>query len=84
LNNYLKELAAICNINKEFSSHDGRRIFGTTVTLSNGVPLESVSSMLGHTNTIMTQKYAKIVNQKLLDDMNQLEQKFNDKENRSV
>jgi site-specific recombinase XerD len=82
MNNYLKELASICSIPKELTFHEARHTFATTVTLSNGVPLESVSSMLGHTNTIMTQKYAKIVNEKLLHDMNNLERKLIENEDK--
>ena len=50
------------------SSHTARHTFATTVTLTEGVPLESVSKMLGHTNTVTTQIYAKVVNSKLRKD----------------
>lgn len=74
MNIYLKELAAICGINKNLTHHIARHTFGSTVTLSNNVPLESVSSMMGHTNIHMTQKYAKIVNAKLINDMKKLKE----------
>jgi integrase len=84
LNNYLKELAAICNIPKELTFHEARHTFATTVTLTNGVPLETISSILGHTSLNMTTQYAKIINEKLSYDMNELERRLDDKENRSV
>lgn len=79
MNNYLKEIAAICGINKELTFHTARHTFATTVTLSNGVPIESVSKMLGHTNIKTTQHYAKILDQKVSQDMEQLKNKFNSK-----
>ncbi len=59
-NDYLKELIALLGINKRISSHCGRHSFATTVTLENGVPIESVSKMLGHRKLSQTQKYAKV------------------------
>jgi len=59
MNAYLKELADICGINKPISTHTARHTFATTVTLANNIPLEVVSKMLGHSNTKMTQRYAK-------------------------
>jgi site-specific recombinase XerD len=76
LNSYLKELAALCNINKELTFHIARHTFATTVTLTNGVPIESVSKMLGHSSIKMTQHYAKIVDRKLSDDMKMLREKL--------
>lgn len=67
-NAYLKEIAVLCGINKNLTSHVARHTFATTVTLTEGVPLESVSKMLGHTNTVTTQIYAKVVNSKLRKD----------------
>jgi site-specific recombinase XerD len=61
MNSYLKEIAGICGINKDLTFHIARHTFATTVTLSNGVPIESVSKMLGHTNIKTTQHYAKII-----------------------
>ncbi len=49
-NSYLKEIADLCGITKPLTFHIARHTFPTTVTLSNGVPIESVSKMLGHTN----------------------------------
>ena len=76
MNSYLKELADICGVNKELTMHMARHTFATTVTLSNGVPLETVSKILGHTNLKTTQIYAKILNQKISDDIKQLQTKL--------
>lgn len=75
-NAYLKELADICNINKKMTSHIARHTFATTVTLANGVPIETVSAMLGHQNIRTTQIYAKVVEQKVSDDMEMLRAKL--------
>lgn len=69
MNSYLKEIANVCGINKDLTFHIARHTFATTVTLSNGVPIESVSKMLGHTNIKTTQHYAKILDKKVSDDM---------------
>lgn len=71
-NAYLKELADLCGISKNITFHVARHTFATTVTLSNDVPIETVSSMLGHTNIRMTQHYAKIVTSKVKRDMEKL------------
>ena len=63
MNAYLKELADICGIRKNLTYHLARHTFATTVTLTNGVSIESVSKMLGHTNIRTTQIYAKVINQ---------------------
>ncbi len=76
MNAYLKEIADVCNINKNFTFHIARHTFATTVTLSNGVPIETVSKMLGHKNLRSTQLYAKIVDRKVSDDMQQLKEKL--------
>lgn len=73
MNGYLKEIAEICDINKNLTFHLARHTFATTVTLSNGVPIESVSKMLGHTSIRTTQIYAKVVEHKLSEDMHNLE-----------
>jgi site-specific recombinase XerD len=76
MNAYLKEIASICGINKELTYHTARHTFATTVTLSNGVPIESVSKMLGHTNIKTTQHYAKILDMKVSKDMALLREKY--------
>ena len=76
MNSYLKEIAGICEINKELTFHIARHTFATTVTLSNGVPIESVSKMLGHKNLRTTQHYAKVLDRKVSDDMRLLKDKL--------
>lgn len=69
MNEYLKEIADLCRMEKKLTSHIARHTFATTVTLLNGVPIESVSKMLGHTNIRTTQHYAKILDIKVSEDM---------------
>lgn len=76
MNSYLKEVADICGINKELTFHSSRHTFATTVTLANGVPMESVSKMLGHASLRTTQQYAKILDSKVSEDMVLLKQKL--------
>lgn len=76
MNAYLKEIGDICGITKPFTYHTARHTFATTVTLSNGVPIESVSKMLGHKNIRTTQHYAKILDTKVSEDMSVLRQKL--------
>ena len=76
MNTYLKEIADACEIAKNFTFHIARHTFATTVTLSNGVPIETVSKMLGHRNLRTTQHYAKILDKKVSDDMAALIQKL--------
>ncbi|WP_333696227.1 site-specific integrase [Flavobacterium sp.] len=76
MNAYLKEIAAICEIEKELTFHIARHTFATTVTLTNGVPIESVSKMLGHKNLRTTQHYAKVLDRKVSEDMLILKQKL--------
>ncbi|GAA3971837.1 site-specific integrase [Pedobacter ginsengiterrae] len=77
MNEYLKEIATVCGIDKPLSSHIARHTFATTVTLLNGVPMESVSKMLGHTNIRTTQIYAKVLDIKVSADMAILNNKYN-------
>ncbi len=76
LNTYLKEIAKLCGIHKKLTFHLSRHTFATTVTLANGVPIESVSKMLGHQSLKTTQIYAKVMDQKLKQDMEVLKGKF--------
>lgn len=69
MNAYLKEIAGVCKIEKELTFHIARHTFATTVTLTNGVPIESVSKMLGHKNLRTTQHYAKVLDRKVSEDM---------------
>jgi len=65
----LKEIAELCKIDKKLSSHIARHTFATTVALSNDVPIESVSKMLGHTNIRAAQHYTKVLDIKIGADM---------------
>jgi site-specific recombinase XerD len=76
MNAYLKEIASVCEIEKELTFHIARHTFATTVTLTNGVPIESVSKMLGHKNLRTTQHYAKVLDRKVSEDMKILKDKF--------
>ncbi|WP_290526858.1 site-specific integrase [Alistipes sp.] len=69
LNSYLKEIGDLCGITKNITFHVARHTFATTMTLAKGVPIETVSKMLGHTNIITTQIYARITNDKIGRDM---------------
>ncbi|MCT4665988.1 MAG: site-specific integrase, partial [Flavobacteriales bacterium] len=77
LNSYLKEIADICRIKKNLTFHMARHTFATTVTLSNGIPIETVSKLLGHSNIKTTQIYARVIESKISADMNVLYKKFN-------
>ena len=76
MNAYLKEIADTCGIDKKLTFHIARHTFATTVTLSNGVPIETVSKMLGHKSLKQTQHYAKIIDLKISEDMAVLKQKL--------
>lgn len=76
MNSYLKEIADACGITKKMTFHTARHTFATTVTLTNGVPIETVSKMLGHRNLKTTQHYAKILDKKVSEDMGMLRKKY--------
>ncbi len=76
MNSYLKEIATLCGIKKDLTFHIARHTFATTITLTNGVPIETVSKMLGHTNLKTTQHYAKILDKKISEDMMLLKTKL--------
>ncbi len=76
MNAYLKEIADVCGITKNLTFHLARHTFATTVTLTNGVPIETVSKMLGHKSLKTTQHYAKILDKKVGEDMKALKNKF--------
>ena len=71
MNVYLKELADICGIRKNLSTHCARHFFAT-YTLAHGVSIESVAKMLGHSDTKMTRHYAKVLDQTILREMSKL------------
>lgn len=72
MNKYLKVIADLAKITKKLTTHCGRHTFATTITLSNGVPIETVSKVLGHSNISTTQIYAKIVDSKVAKDFSAL------------
>ena len=73
MNDGLKEIAELCGINKQLTTHCARHTFATTVTLANNVSIENVSQMLGHSNIKMTQHYAKVLNTSISRDMEKVE-----------
>ncbi|NOR75810.1 MAG: tyrosine-type recombinase/integrase [Draconibacterium sp.] len=76
MNSYLKEIADVCGIEKNLTFHLARHTFATTVTLAKGVPMETVSKMLGHTSIRTTQIYARITDSKIGNDMQALSEKL--------
>ena len=80
MNKILKEIAKACGIHKNITFHVARHTFATTVTLSNGVPIETVSKLLGHTKLTTTQIYARVLQKKVGEDMQNLMNLFEAKE----
>lgn len=76
MNSYLKEIADVCGIDKPLTFHIARHTFATTITLGNGVPIETVSKMLGHKSIKQTQHYAKVLDTKISLDMMALREKL--------
>lgn len=76
VNSFLKEIAVLCEIDKRLTFHLARHTFATTITLSNGVPIETVSKLLGHHSIATTQIYAKVLENKVSEDMNKLKNKL--------
>lgn len=79
-NKILKTIAKLCGIKTYLTYHVARHSAATTILLSNGVPIETVSRLLGHTNIKTTQIYAKITAQKISQDLEQLSDKLEDME----
>lgn len=79
LNSYLKEIADLSGVKKNLTFHIARHTFATTITLSNGVPIETVSKLLGHSKIATTQIYAKVIERKVSQDMNILREKIREK-----
>ncbi|PUZ30088.1 hypothetical protein DCM91_01020 [Chitinophaga costaii] len=77
-NAYLQEIATVCGIQKHLTTHTARHTFATTVTLENDVPIETVSQMLGHKCIRTTQIYAKIMQQKVSNNMKALRERLAD------
>ncbi|MDT0645702.1 site-specific integrase [Zunongwangia sp. F260] len=78
VNSYLKEIAKISKIEKNLTFHLARHTFATTVALTNGVPIETVSKILGHKKLSTTQIYAKVIERKVSEDMEVLQLKLNE------
>lgn len=74
MNAYLKEIADLCGINKNLTTHCARHTFATTVTLANNVSMESVSKMLGHSSILMTKQYARILDKTVEKEMEGLKE----------
>lgn len=75
-NSYLREIMDLCGVNKPLSSHAGRRTFATTVALSNGISIESIAQMLGHSSIKITHQYARVSDLKIASEMERLKTKF--------
>lgn len=78
MNAYLKEIADLCGIKKKLSTHTARHTFATTVTLSNHVSIEVVSKMLGHSSINMTKRYARVVDDLVMRDMQKIDGKYSE------
>ena len=76
INKYLKDIAILCDIKKRITFHTSRHTFASTVTLANNISLEVVSKMLGHTNTRMTNHYAKLIDKCIGEQMDKLMDTF--------
>lgn len=76
INEYLKDIAMLCNINKRITFHTSRHTFASTVTLANNISLEVVSKMMGHTNTRMTSHYAKLIDRCIGEQMDKIMDTF--------
>lgn len=77
INRLLKEITACCNIKKNITTHCGRHTFATLM-LTKGVPIESISKMLGHTDISTTQIYTRILNNKVDEDMRKVQNMFDE------
>ena len=80
INRYLKEIIQSIGIRKKITFHSARHTFATVVTLSNGVPIETVSKLLGHTKLSTTQIYARVLESKLSSDISKLDQIIGEKQ----
>ena len=77
MNSYLKEIADLCGIKKNLTTHTARHSFASVIALANNVSLPNVAKMLGHSSTRMTQHYAKVLDQTILRDMQEVEKQIN-------
>jgi site-specific recombinase XerD len=79
INKYLKEIMKAIGVRKQITFHSARHTFATTVTLSNGVPIETISKILGHSKLSTTQIYARVQENKLSSDISKLDQMIGEK-----
>lgn len=79
LNSQLKKIAKLCGIERRLVFHSGRHTYATEITLSQGVPLETVSKMLGHSRISTTQIYAKVTDEKIDTDTRTLDTKISER-----
>ena len=77
MNLYLKDIAASCRIDKNLTTHVARHTFATTIALANKVSLQNVSKMLGHSSTRMTEHYARVMDQTIMEDMENVALRLN-------
>ena len=78
-NKNLKVIAQLCGLKRKLIFHAGRHTYASEICLSQGVPIETVSRMLGHRDLRSTQIYAKISNNKISEDTDKLEERIKDK-----
>ena len=76
MNAYLKEIADLCGINKNLSSHSARHTFATTVTLGNNLNIKAISMAMGHTTVKMTENYARASEQLISNEMSKIKDKY--------
>ncbi len=76
MNAYLREIADLCGINKRLTTHTARHSYATSVCLANGVSMENVAKMLGHSDTTMTKHYARVLDTSILRDMQKVKSLF--------
>ncbi len=76
VNENLKDIATLCGINKRVTFHTSRHTFASTVTLANNISLEVISKMMGHTNTRMTSRYAKLIDKSIADEMDKIKDDY--------
>ncbi len=75
MNGYLKKIADLCGIKKQLATHTGRYTYATSVCLANGVSIENVAKMLGHSDTKMIRHYARMLDKSILKDMRKVNER---------
>ena len=79
VNGHLKELAKLAGIDRQLNYHQSRHSFGTEICLSQGVPIETLSKMMGHKSIKTTQIYAEVTRTKINEDMTSLAERIEGK-----